>query len=56
MKACAITRTRSPRIFTVDRLTPRVLATSKVLPDFDGAGFRNLSEMMILPFLTSTFM
>ena len=56
MKACPMMRTHLSPIFTVDRLTPRVLATSKVLPDFDGAGFRSLSEMMILPFLTSTFM
>jgi hypothetical protein len=56
MNAFALTRTSLPRIFTLDCLTPRVLATNKVLPDFDGAGFRSLSEIRSLPFSTSTFM
>jgi hypothetical protein len=56
MNAFAFTRTHLPLTCTPDRLTPRVVATSKVLPDFDAVGFHSLSEMMNLPFLISTFM
>jgi hypothetical protein len=55
MKAFAFTRTHLPRIFMLDRLVPRVVAKSKVLPDFDGVSFRTLSEIISLPFSISTF-
>jgi hypothetical protein len=54
MKACAVTRTVLPLTFTLEVLTPRVLATSKFLPDFDAFGSRGLSEIMSLPLLIST--
>lgn len=55
MNAFALIRTRLPRIFTFEDLTPCVLARSKVLPDFDGFGLCSFSEISSLPLFISTF-
>lgn len=57
MKAFAVTRTGLFAISTLEVRTPRVVASTSVLPECDGFGFfRSLSEIRSLPFLTSTFM
>jgi hypothetical protein len=55
MNALALTRMTLPRIFTAERLGPRVLATSIDFPDFEGRGFQSLSRMTKYPFSLVTF-
>lgn len=54
MNAFAVTRKGIPAIFTPVFLTPREVATSRVLPELEGFGFRKGSEIKSLPFFFST--
>jgi hypothetical protein len=54
MNALAVTRNGMPATFRPESLTPREVATSRVLPELEGFGFRSGSEINSLPFFFST--
>jgi hypothetical protein len=54
MNAFAVTSNGIPATFTPEFLTPRDVATSRVLPELERFGFRSGSEIKSLPFFFST--